>query len=218
MEAYIFDLDGTLLDSMDVWHKVDIEFLQKRGITVPSDYADAIISKTFTEAAVYTIRRFNLSCSVEGLMREWNDMAAFAYGNTVQLKPHAKEFLATLRKRGKKLAVATSLSPELLELPLRNHDIYDMFDVICTTEEAGKGKSHPDVFLLAAEKLGVQPCNCIVFEDILAAVKSAKSTGMTVCAVYDKSSDADWEQIKITADYAIVDFRETKEKINSFEV
>lgn len=208
MEAFIFDLDGTLLDSMEVWHKVDVEFLQKRGITVPSDYADAILSKNFTEAAVYTIQRFNLSCSVESLMREWNDMAAFAYGNTVQLKPHAKEFLTALRERGKKLAVATSLSTELLELSLNNHGIYDMFDVICTTEEAGKGKSHPDVFLLTSKKLGVQASDCIVFEDILAAVKSAKSIGMTVCAVYDKSSHADWEQIKAAADYAIFDFGE----------
>jgi len=207
MKAYIFDLDGTLLDSMDVWHKVDIDFLNKRGISVPSDYAEVICSMTFDEAAAYTIRRFELSDSVESLKQEWNDMAAYAYGHTVQLKPYAKEYLLALRDRGIKLAVATSLFSSLLKLALNNHGIYDYFEVICTTEEAGHGKSRPDVFLMTAQKLGVLPCDCLVFEDILAAVKSAKSAGMSVCGVYDKSSHADWEQIKELADYSITDFK-----------
>jgi len=204
MKAYIFDLDGTLLDSMDVWHKIDIDFLQKRGITVPPDYMDSIIAKTFSEAAAYTIERFGLSDTVEELMREWNEMAAYAYGNTVELKPYAKEFLLSLHEQGVKLAAATSLSIELLTLVLKRHGIYDLFDVICTTDETGKGKSHPDVFLLTAKKLGVQPSECVVFEDILAAVKSAKHAGMTVYGVYDKASEADWEQIKQTADHTII--------------
>jgi HAD superfamily hydrolase (TIGR01509 family) len=207
MKACIFDLDGTLLDSMDVWEKIDIDFLQKRGIAVPADYANSISSMTFHEAAAYTIRRFELSDTIESLKQEWNDMAAYAYGNTVPMKPFAKEYLTTLRDHGIKLAVATSLFSSLLELSLKNHGIYDFFDVICTTEEAGYGKSRPDVFLMAANKLGVPPCDCLVFEDILVAVKSAKSAGMAVCGVYDKSSHADWEQIKQLADYSIVDFK-----------
>ena len=215
MTAYIFDLDGTLLDSMDVWHKIDIDFLHKRGISVPSDYAKTISSMTFDEAATYTIRRFELSDSAESLKQEWNDMAAYAYGHTVQMKPYAKEYLTMLRDRGVKLAVATSLFSGLLDLALKNHGIYDYFDVICTTEETGYGKSRPDVFLLTANKLGVLPCECIVFEDILEAVKSAKSIGMTVCAVYDKSSHANWELIKKSADYSIFDFQNIS-KISNF--
>ena len=204
--AYIFDLDGTLLDSMDVWHKIDIEFLHKRGISVPSDYASAISSMTFDETASYTIRRFKLSDSIDDLKQEWNDMAEYAYGHTVKMKTHAKEYLTMLRERGVKLAVATNLFSRLLELVLNNHGIYNYFDVICTTEEAGFGKSHPAVFLMTADKLGVLPCDCLVFEDILVAVKSAKNIGMAVCGVYDKSSHTDWEQIKELSDYAIFDF------------
>lgn len=208
MKAYIFDLDGTLFDSMDVWHQVDIDFLQKRGIALPSDYMNAIASMNFTEIAAYTIRRFALSDSIDSLKQEWIDMAAYAYGHTVQMKPNAKKYITALRERGAKLAVATTLSAELHGLALRNHGIRDLFDAICTTDEAGHGKKRPDVFLLAAKKLGTPPCNCLVFEDVLDAIKSAKSIGMTVCGVYDKTSEADWEQIKETADYAIVDFRD----------
>jgi len=207
-KAYIFDLDGTLLDSMGVWAQIDVDFLAKRGIAVPSDYMNAISSMSFRETAAYTIKRFALPDSVDGLMREWNDMAAYTYGSTVRMKPYAKEYLMTLREYGAKLAVATSLSAELCAPVLRNNGIDNFFDVICRTDETGYGKSRPDVFLLAAQKIGAAPGDCLVFEDILAAVKSAKNAGMSVCAVYDKSSHNDWEEIKKTANYAIVDFRD----------
>jgi len=211
MKAYkacIFDLDGTLLDSMGVWDQIDIDFLAKRGIKLPSDYMSAISSMTYHEAAAYTIKRFALPDSVDGLNREWNDMAAYAYGSTVRMKPHAKEYLTALRDRGVKLAVATSLFPDLCDSVLRNNGIDNLFHVICNTNELGCGKSRPDVFLIAAEKIGVTPGDCLVFEDILTAVKTAKSAGMDVCAVYDRTSENNWEEIKKTADYAIVDFRD----------
>jgi len=206
MKSYIFDLDGTLFDSMSVWLDIDVAFLAKRGIVAPKDYADNISAMAFSEAAAYTIERFNLPDSAESLMQEWHEMAAFAYGNTVQMKPYAKEYLAELRKRSAKLAIATSAVPELYEPALRKHEIYDWFDVICDANEIGYGKSRPDIFLLAAKKLGVLPEDCVVFEDISAAVKAAKSIGMTVYGVYDKSSD--WEQIKQVADGVILDFRD----------
>jgi HAD superfamily hydrolase (TIGR01509 family) len=207
-KAYIFDLDGTLLDSMGLWDQINIDFFTKRGIALPSDYVDSISSMTFYETAVYTIKRFALPDSVGSVMLEWNDMAAYAYGHTVRMKPYAKEYLLKLRERGAKLAVATSMFPELCGPVLRNNGIDNFFHVICNTNETEHGKSRPDVFLLTAKKLGEKPGGCLVFEDILAAVKSAKSAGMDVCAVYDRKSENDWEEIKETADYAIDDFRD----------
>ena len=207
-KAYIFDLDGTLLDSMHVWKNLDIEFLQKRGLGTPNDYQKAVATMNLSEAAAYTIQRFGLSDTPESLMREWDDMMAYAYGHTVQMKPYAKEYLLKLRERGVKMAIATSSSPELYEGALSNHGIYDLFQVICNSDEAGYGKSRPDVFLLTAKKLGVSPGDCLVFEDILVAIKSAKSIGMTVYGVYDEASKNDWEEIKKTADGFITDFRD----------
>jgi HAD superfamily hydrolase (TIGR01509 family) len=207
MKAYIFDLDGTLLDSMGVWKDIDTDFFKKRGIAEPANYIETILSMSLPEAAAYTIKRFALPDSVDSLLREWNDMAVYAYGNTIQMKPHAKDYITALHERGAKLAIATSLPAGLYEPALRNHGIYDLFHVHCSSDEVDFGKSRPDIFLHTAKKLDVPPRDCVVFEDILAAVKSAKSIGMTVYGVYDKSSEADWEQIKKIADGVILDFQ-----------
>lgn len=208
MKAYIFDLDGTLLDSMGLREQIDIEFLTKRGFEVPTDYIDAISSRSFSEAAEYTIERFALSDSVDELVREWNDTAVYAYRNKVYLKSGAKEYLFALKAQGAKLGVATSLPAALYEPALRNNGIIDLFDIICSTDEVGHGKTKPDIFLFAAQKLSVAPSDCIMFEDIPQAVKSAKQAGMTVYGVYDNSSKEHWTLIKQIADGVIVDFKD----------
>ena len=208
MKAYVFDLDGTLLDSMRLWEQIDLEFLNKRGLEVPADYIDAICSRSFPEAAAYTIERFGLSESVEDLLKEWQDMAAYAYGNTVEVKPNAREYLHELKKRGMLLAVATSLPASLYEPTLRNHDIYSLFDVICSTAEVSHGKTRPDIFYHVASKLGVSTSDCVMFEDIQDAIMSAKTAGMTVYAVYDEVSKSQWEETKKLADGAILDFKD----------
>jgi len=208
MKAYIFDLDGTLLESMDIWSKIDDAFFAKRGIARPHDYAEAILSMHFDESAIYTINRFGLSETPEEIKKEWLDMAIHLYTNEVQLKPHAKEYLQSLSAKGHKLAVATSLPTEIMTPALHKHGIYHIFQAICTAQEVGCGKTKPDIFLLAAKKLNVSPQDCLLFDDILAAVKSAKSIGMKVCGVYDKTSHSHWEEIKEIADFTIKDFRD----------
>lgn len=209
MKGYIFDLDGTLLDSMDVWEKIDIDFLQKRGIPVPADYIKTVLPMTFPQVASYTKKRFALSDSTLDMMAEWNAMALYAYGNTVKMKPGAKEYLLRLRKLGAKMAVATSLPTILYEAVLHNHGIYDWFDVCIATDAVGAGKTDPAIFIHVAEKLGLPPGDCVVFEDILPAVKSAKSIGMAVYGVYDKASAGDWPQICTLADGVVEDFRKS---------
>ena len=135
-------------------------------------------------------------------------MALYAYGHTVKLKPNVREYLAALKARGKKLAVATSSTPQLYEAALKNLDILNFFDAICSADEVECGKSRPDIFLLSEKKLDVSPSGCSVFEDVLQAVQSAKSAGMTVYGVYDEASKADWERIKATADGAFTDFKD----------
>ena len=205
--AAIFDLDGTLLDSMHVWEKIDLDFLARRGIAVPDDYARAVGALSFQQVARYTIDRFSLAETEAEIMREWREMARHEYANDIGLKPHARAYLTALKKSGVKLATATSLHRDLAEPVLRNNGIFEWFDAHCSTDEVGRGKEFPDVFLLAAERLNVPPDACVVFEDILPAARSAKRAGMRVYCVQDDASLADEEALKKISDGYILDFR-----------
>ena len=204
----IFDLDGTVLDSMDVWERIDITFLEKRGFTVPEDYIAKISSMSFAESAVYTAKLFELKEKPEDIIEEWNSMAIDEYSHRVKMKPHALEYLQKLKASGIKLGVATGLPKVLYEPVLKNNEIYDLFNSITSSDEVNRSKAFPDVFILAAKKLGLAPSECIVFEDIPEGVRSAKQAGMTVYGVYDKYSENFREDIEKIADGYILNFSE----------
>ncbi|KAB7788627.1 HAD family hydrolase [Bifidobacterium cebidarum] len=208
-KAAIFDLDGTLLDSMGVWNQIDIDFLGRRGIAVSADYMTTVASMQFREIAEYTIARFGLPDTPEQLMAEWDGMARTAYGTTVQAKPGAVEYLRELKASGVRLGVATTLMPQLRTAALDHLGMSAYFDAIVSVDDAGGvGKAKPDVYVLAASRLGVEPARCTVFEDLLVAIRSAKSAGMQAWAMYDDSSAADWPEITRVADGTLHDFRD----------
>lgn len=206
-EAAIFDLDGTLLNSMDVWEKIDITFLSKRGLPVPVNYVTEICARSFEEAAQYTIELFELSESVESIIKEWNSMAEYEYAHNVSLMPYVHDYLLNLKASHIKLAVATGLPEELYKPCLINNDVCELFDFLCSTDQVQKGKEYPDVFLFASDGLKTSPQRCIVFEDVLPAVKSAKQAGMITYGVYDKYSAHNKSEIKAIADGYLYDFR-----------
>ena len=204
----IFDLDGTLLDSMDVWERIDIAFLAKHGLAVPEGYMVKICTMSFAEAAAYTVARFNLPEKPEEIVEEWNRMAIDEYSHRVTLKSHALAYLQKLKACGVKLAIATALPKALYEPVLKNNGIYEMFDAITSTDEVGKGKSFPDVFRLAVKKLSLPPRECIVFEDVLQGILSAKEAGLMTYGVYDQYSEALQDDIKKAADGYICCFED----------
>jgi HAD superfamily hydrolase (TIGR01509 family) len=206
IDAAIFDLDGTLVDSLWVWERIDVNFLAKRGIDVPQGYFDAISALSFRETAEYTIERFSLDESPEALMREWNEMAIYEYSHNISLKPGARDYLDRLRAARVKLAIATSSPPELCLPLLANNGARDLFDAVCSGGDVERGKEFPDIFIHAASRLSSAPERCLVFEDTLPAVRSAKRAGMSVYAVYDEYSKEHWDEIKRTADGFLRDF------------
>lgn len=207
-EAAIFDLDGTLLNSMNVWEQIDIKFLQKRGLPVPTDYVVEICARSFEEAAQYTIDLFGVSETIDDIIKEWNVMAAYEYTNNVKIQSYAMDYLLQLKSRGIKLAVATGLPKELFIPCLKNNSILHLFDVLCSTDEVRHGKECPDVFELAAKRLRVVPERCIVFDDVLPAIKSAKLANMIACGVYDKYSAHNQTEIEEIADSYILNFKQ----------
>lgn len=207
-EAAIFDLDGTLFDSMSVWEKVDIEFLSRRNLPVPESYMEEIRARSFIEAAKYTIGLFALDESPADLIKEWNDMVAYEYRNNIRLKAYAAEYLALLKSRDVKIGTATSLPHTLAEPVLKKNGIYGFFDCFCSTDEVTRGKEFSDVFILASQKLMVPPEACIVFEDILQGVVSAKRAGMKAYCIYDEYSKDQMGEIKKIVDGYLYDFRD----------
>ena len=204
--AAIFDLDGTLLDSMWVWHAVDREFFAARGMDVPEGYVEALQSLTFRETAEYTITRFGLPESPEDLMALWNEMSFLQYRDHVQLKPGAREYLESLRARGIKLGVATSLTTHVAQAVLESNGVLDWFAALTSADEVPRGKGYPDIWLLAARKLGVEPHLCVAYDDVAKALPGMRAAGMTACAVREPDMPQDWERMKRDFDCWIEDF------------
>lgn len=189
IKGAIFDLDGTLFDSLWIWEEIDKMFLKRRGFSVPPDYAAAIGALNFRETAEYTIKRFGLYETPEALMDEWTDMAREFYEHDVALKPFAAEFLRKLKGEGIKLAVATSSSRELYMPALVRCGIYELFDVIADTSEH-RSKEFPDIYLHAAKQMGLAPDSCAVIEDLPAALACAFDAGFKTIAIPDKHTDS----------------------------
>ena len=164
-KAAIFDLDGTLVDSMWLWDKIDTTYLNSLGIDKPSDLKKEITHLSFDKTAEYFKKRFNIPNSIESILKTWYNMSYNEYTNNIKLKPGAKEFLEYLSNKGVKIGLATSNSIILVETCLKSNNIFNLFDKITLTSEVSRDKSFPDVYLLAAEKLNVSPKDCIVFED-----------------------------------------------------
>ena len=187
----IFDLDGTLLDSMGVWRKIDEDFLGKRGFVVPDDYLVAITSKNFDAAAEYTKERFNLPES-----------------NEVKLKAGVIDYLKQLKAEGIKIAAATSSDERLFRPCLTHCGIMKYFDAFTVTQEVKRGKGFPDVYQLAAEKLSLKPEQCVVYEDILKGVEGAKMDDFYVVGVEDIHSSYEKNEIMQLSDRYILSFEE----------
>lgn len=206
----IFDLDGTVIDSMGVWRKIDVDFLGKRGLSVPEDYLKAITPLGFDAAAEYTIKRFHFTEKKEDIIEEWYHMAEYAYGHEVMCKPGAKEYLESIKKKGIRLAVATSSDQALYAPCLKNNGIYDLFDAFVQVKEVSRGKGFPDIYYEAAHRLGLKSKECVVFEDILAGVKGAKQGGFHTVGIYDENSFYEHEEMKKIADIFSVNWMDDR--------
>lgn len=205
-EAVLFDLDGTLIDSMWMWHAIDVEYLAGFGLKTPDDLASAIEGMGFSETAVYFKERFNLPDSLEQIKETWNNMAHDIYCTRVPLKPGALEFLKYLKSKGIKMAIGTSNSVDLARDVIESLGISEYFDALVTACMVNAGKPKPDIYLKAAENLGVSPKKCLVFEDIPQGIIAGNTAGMTTVAVWDAYSDQLTDEKKRQADYYIDSF------------
>lgn len=207
VEACIFDLDGTLVNSMWVWVSVDEEYIRKYKLTKPENFHEGMEGMSYSETAQYFLDCFPaIPMNKEELMDEWTQMAHEKYMTEVLLKKGAKEFLQALKERGIKTGIASSNSKEIILDTLKAHGIAGFIDSVRSACEAGAGKPSPDVYLLVAEDLNVKPEKCLIFEDVPMGILAGKNAGMTTCAVEDEFSKGQEEKKRALADYYIQDY------------
>ena len=208
IKACIFDLDGTLVDSMWMWPEIDKEYLGRFGIEYDDNLKNEIDGISFHETAVYFKNKFGISDSIEKICKDWEDMAYDKYKYEVKEKRGCQKFLEQLKSKGIKMGIATSNNRSMVDVVLESLGMKNFFEVITTSDEVKKGKPAPDVYLTTAKLLNVEPKYCLVFEDVVAGIIAGKSAGMKVCAVEDDFTREVRQRKKELSDYYIDDYSE----------
>ena len=206
IKAVLFDMDGTLVDSIWIWGEIDIEYLGRHGYEVPKGLQQEIEGMSFSECAAYFKERFHIPDSVERIKAEWVESAKDKYAHEVEMKPGAQRFLRYLKKQGIPMGIATSSSRELLDTVMDSQKLSEYMDYCMNSCEAGAGKPAPDIYLQVAEHLGVEPKDCLIFEDTPTGMQAGLNAGSRVCAVADMFSESRKEMILGMAHYYIESF------------
>lgn len=201
IKSVIFDLDGTLIDSMKIWYEIDRNFLTEMGVeNIPDGISEKMKTLTIEKAADYFIRKFNFDVSPEYIINRIRELVRIEYEQNIPLKPYARELLEFLKEKNIPCGIATATYRSLAESVLRRCGIYDYFEFILNDTDYPKGKKCPDIFFGAAERLGTAPCDTLVVEDSLHSIKTAVGAGFPTAAVYEETAFREEEEIKKTAD------------------
>lgn len=214
IKAVIFDMDGTLIDSTGIWHEIDVNFFAKRNMELPSDYAQHIVHLGLKQAAVFTKETYGIKESTQEIMDEWHNMSIDMYRYHVELKPHAIDLLRLFKENNIKMAIATANDEPLYRPCIERLGIGDYFDEIADVNTAKEGKQSAKIYLDLAKKMGFEPQNTLVLEDMPTCVKTANKSGFITVAVYDNASKAYDKEKKDNSLLFINDFQEL---INNLE-
>lgn len=206
MRAAIFDLDGTLVDSMGLWESLADYYLLSIGIEPPKDLSGALSKLTVDEGILYLKRRFNLKTTIEEINQSFEEILTDYYKNRIQLKPYVREVLEEFKSKNIIMALATATDEYFVSMVLNRYGIRKYFTFIQTSQNVGLSKSQPEFFQIAIERLGVEPEKIWVFEDALHCMVSAKECGLNIVAVEDKWAFPDLKEIKEISDIYIENF------------
>ena len=207
----IFDMDGTLVDSMVYWKGLAVEFLGKKGVSeIPEDMLEKIKPMTMTESAALFACEFSLKGSTESLAAEMNEMMNEHYRKDIPLKDGVREYLDILCQKGTEMCVASATAEPLMEACLSRLGVRRYFRFLLSCETVGAGKNRADIYLESAGRLGGTPSETAVYEDAFYAVSTAKKAGFYVVGVYDPSAAAHWNEIEELSDEVIRTFKEER--------
>lgn len=207
----IFDMDGTLIDSMVYWKNLGREYLALHGVAENLDeIMEQIKPMTMTESAELFRTEFHLTGTKESIAAEMNRMMDEHYRNDIPLKEGVEAYIKKLHELGVKMCVASATDTELMQACLDRLGISQYFDFLLSCEEVGVGKREPDVYFEAVKRLQekevILPENVAVYEDADYAIHTVLNAGFYTIAVYDDSNKGKWEQLKAQVQEAIADW------------
>lgn len=208
MKGAIFDIDGTILDSMNAWVDITNEFFYDHGIKISKEQTLSYQCQSFEESLVSIHNEYLPDITASDMFAEFENRANEKYANELPAKPYVIDYIKALHSNGIKLAVATSGFPELVERAFKRLGLYDYFSAYTYSSEVGCSKSSPDIYLLAAKRLGLEPNQCTVYEDIVTGIKSAHDAGFMTVAVEDLTNAQDKDRLIQYSDHYITGWDE----------
>ena len=203
----IFDLDGTLIDSTGVWVDVDKIFLARRGVEYSKEYYEGVAHTILQNCATFTKEFLNLEESCEEIIAEWMELAKDAYDH-VPLKPGVREYLEQCKAEGERMILLTACVPEHCRTALKRHGLEPYFERLILAQELNMDKKSPEVFLQVAEMMGVKPEDCVLYDDSIAACKSAKQAGLKTVGVFDEHCSENKAELRMICDAFIMSFED----------
>ncbi len=204
--AAIFDLDGTLIDSMPDWEALASDLLRLHGVAFSDELAERIKAMTLRESVEWFASEYDVGSTPESLLAILMERIADRFRQSIPLKPGAGDYVRRLWTCGLRLAVATATEASLAEACLTRLGVRPLFEFILSCETVGIGKTRPDIFLQAAGQLDLEPARILVFEDALHAACTARSAGFYIVGVADPSSAAERTDLMEASDAWIEDF------------
>ncbi len=211
IKGIIFDMDGTLLDSMSTWRGIGGSLLRNNGITPPEDINERLKEMSFIDTAHYFINDLGLQMSVEEILAGINDLMRSAYAETIPLKKGTKEVLESLKNKGYKMSIATATGKELALIGLKNLGILDYFDLVISCSDIGYWKDEPTIYREVTKMMGLTEEEVVIVEDAGYCVKTAKEAGFKVLGIYDSEAEPETEMIKALCDYYMLEITEMED-------
>lgn len=206
IKAVIFDCDGTLIDSEPCWHQLFKALAQITGNTLTEQELYDLNSNTLPESVAYFHAAYKMNGTVDELMSQAHSILLHAYETDVKPRPGAVEFVRFLHRAGVKLAVASSSPGDFLKAGLTNAGIYDLFDVVASSQDEGTTKRNPAFVRSVAKRLGLNPVSCWCVDDSVYALEAMRKAGFNTLGIYDSDVAGTWDQLEKTADAAISSF------------
>lgn len=204
---HIFDLDGTLVNSMPRWAELMIRILDEEKVEYPENIINIITPLGYRKTAEY-IKDLGVEYTVDEILSKIEEYAVYAYANLIEMKPFAVDYLNKLKGEECKLYVLTASPHAMTDVCLKRWGVYDMFDIVWSSDELGLPKSTPEIYPKAAAVIGADISEITFYDDNLAAITAGAAAGLRTVAIYDETSKRDREKLETIASEYVDSFKD----------